>query len=397
MRVLFVTAAWKSHYLFMVPLAWAFHAAGHEVRVAGQPSVLPAITESGLTAVCAGPDVDFAAMHQGQVNENGGRGHYREHEAIVTMFHTVAEAMAEDLVTFARGWRPDLIIRDPVGFAACVAAAAVGVPLIRHSWGPDMFAADQGRWLEHLMQERLAPAFDHFAGSAPDDLGRWIIDPCPAGLQMPSADPALPVRFVPYNGSGSVPAWLRRPTGSTRVCVTWGTFTSSATADAGMFMVPQVIEALSELDVDVVAAVTATEAARLGDLPPQVTVAAQIPLNVLLGSCAAVVHHGGATTMLSSALYGVPQLAITHMFEQAFNGVRLAASGAGSHLPATDADVTAIRNHVSALLHDEAYLTAACGLRSEILARPTPSKVVDEIAALLRAGTLHSPPPPAAS
>ena len=32
----------------------------------------------------------------------------------------------------------------------------------------------------------------------------------------------------------------------------------------------------------------------LGTLPPQVRVAGWIPLNALLPSCAAIIHHGGA-------------------------------------------------------------------------------------------------------
>ncbi|WP_051915552.1 hypothetical protein [Streptomyces aureocirculatus] len=55
-RVLFVLYAEKTHLFIQVPLARAFAAAGHEVRVASQPELVPEITRAGLTAVPVGRD-----------------------------------------------------------------------------------------------------------------------------------------------------------------------------------------------------------------------------------------------------------------------------------------------------------------------------------------------------
>src|SRR5688572_28667204 len=64
MRVLFTTWAWPAHYLPMVPLAWALRAAGHEVRMASQPELLPVMRESGLPSTVVGHDVDIAAAYR---------------------------------------------------------------------------------------------------------------------------------------------------------------------------------------------------------------------------------------------------------------------------------------------------------------------------------------------
>ncbi|MFE7135993.1 activator-dependent family glycosyltransferase, partial [Streptomyces sp. NPDC057638] len=56
MRVLFTAYAVRTHFFSMVPLAWAMSAAGHEVRVASQPGLVPDITGAGLTAVPLGRD-----------------------------------------------------------------------------------------------------------------------------------------------------------------------------------------------------------------------------------------------------------------------------------------------------------------------------------------------------
>lgn len=62
MRVLLTTWAAPGHLFPMVPLAWAFQAAGHEVRVAGPPSCQDAITQAGLSAVEAGDQAAIAGL-----------------------------------------------------------------------------------------------------------------------------------------------------------------------------------------------------------------------------------------------------------------------------------------------------------------------------------------------
>ena len=54
MRVLFATYPERTHFLAMVPLAWALRTAGHEVRVASQPTFTDVITRAVLAReICA--------------------------------------------------------------------------------------------------------------------------------------------------------------------------------------------------------------------------------------------------------------------------------------------------------------------------------------------------------
>jgi len=64
MRVLFTTWAWPSHYQPLVPLAWALRAAGHEVRMTSQPSLMSTMLASGLPATAVGTDIDLASIHR---------------------------------------------------------------------------------------------------------------------------------------------------------------------------------------------------------------------------------------------------------------------------------------------------------------------------------------------
>ncbi|MGA5467686.1 nucleotide disphospho-sugar-binding domain-containing protein [Streptomyces arboris] len=376
MRVLLTTAAWPSHYMFMVPLAWAFRAAGHEVRVAAQPHVVETVLKSGLTAVPVGPDVDFAQLHRKFVAETDP-AQYRSRDAIITIFHRVAEMMAPDLVRFAESWKPDLVIRDPVAFAASVAAEVAGAPLVRHAWGPDVYATDPGKWLAHHVLERLCPTYELYGVRPPDTFDRLAVDPTPPSLHLDAPGPSLPLRYVPYNGPGVVPPWVLGTPGRPRVCVTWGTFTSTATDEPDMFLVPTVLDALAGLDVEPVVAVTGAERELLGDVGGRARIVQDLPIHTVLPSCSAVIHHGGATTVLSAARFGVPQLTMPHLFEQRLNSDLLVAAGAGVQLTAAHADAEAIGAAVTELLRGDApYADASRGLRDEIEAMPSPLETV---------------------
>ncbi|MEU4209204.1 nucleotide disphospho-sugar-binding domain-containing protein [Streptomyces sp. NPDC026206] len=386
MRVLLTTAAWPSHYMFMVPLAWAFRSAGHEVRVAAQPHVVESVLTSGLVAVPVGPDLDFAQLHRKFV-AGTDPALYRTRDAIITIFHRVAEMMTPDLVAFAGSWRPQLIVRDPVAFAASVAAEVVGAPLVRHAWGPDLYGTDPGKWLAHNVLERLGPTYELYGVSAPAAFDRLAVDPTPPSLRIDAPGESVPMEYVPYNGPGVVPPWVLEPPSRPRVLVTWGTFTSTATDQPEMFLVPKVLDALAGLDVEAVLAVTAAERELLGDVGSRARVVQDLPIHTVLPSCSAVIHHGGATTVLSAARFGVPQLTIPHLFEQRLNSDLLEAAGACVQLKAEHADVEGIRAAMTELLRDGApYAAASRGLREEILAMPSLTEAVGRIEDRLPAG-----------
>ncbi|MBQ0825046.1 nucleotide disphospho-sugar-binding domain-containing protein [Streptomyces tagetis] len=388
MRVLLTTAAWPSHYLFMVPLAWALRAEGHEVRVAAQPHVVDAVLKSGLTAVPVGPDLDFAALHRKFVAETDP-AQYRTRDAIITIFHRVAEMMTPDLVRFAQAWQPQLVVRDPVAFAASVAAEAVGAPLVRHAWGPDLYGTAPGQWLAHHVLDRLGPTYTLHGVTPPATLDRLTVDPTPPSLRIKVPGTSLPMAYVPYNGPGVVPSWALEPPARPRVCVTWGTFTSTATDEPEMFLVPRILDALDGLGVEPVLAVTAAERELLGEVGERATVVQDLPIHTVLAGCSAVVHHGGATTVLSAARFGVPQLTIPHLFEQRLNSDLLEAAGACVQLKPDQADVAGIRAAVTDLIADDSpYAVASRRLRDEIEAMPPLSEVVGRLEETARSGAL---------
>nr|WP_189999873.1 nucleotide disphospho-sugar-binding domain-containing protein [Streptomyces rubradiris] len=201
--------------------------------------------------------------------------------------------------------------------------------------------------------------------------------------------PRLPVRYVPYNAPGALPAWLIEPPTRPRVCITWGISTVRMIGDAVTGPLSRVVEAVSALGVDVVLAVSAATRAALGTVPDGVRVAESLPLHLLLPSCRAIVHQGGVGTALTAGVYAVPQLTVTQFSDQMAVGDVLAAGGAGRHLLHDEATVERITSHVLGLLDDQECLQAAKLLQREIVSQPAPAALVPRLVQL--AGLRASP------
>ena len=167
MKVMFIPWGQVTHYFWLVPLAWAFRAAGDEVRVASQPGAADAIKRSGMSVNVVGEAYDFLSEEK-KIFDDGRRGmaassatnDSRKHALAFDrleegprrdyMMRTLkrilerrlapcvkaAQVMADDVVQLARAWQPDLVISDPLVMAAPLAARAAGAPLVHLQWGP---------------------------------------------------------------------------------------------------------------------------------------------------------------------------------------------------------------------------------------------------------------------
>lgn len=366
MRVLFATWAWPSHYFPLVPLARALQAAGHEVRAASSPALRETINASGVPVAVVGEDIDIAALAGGRGDQAAAwdRGPYP-----FDQYLAVAEAMADELISFAREWSPDLVVYEPTAYAGPLAAAAVKVPAVRHLWGPDFtFAA-------HRVEPAiLAPLCQRLGLDGVRTLGALTVDPCPPSMQITGDYARQRMRFEPYNGSGVAPEWLPRTTGRPLVCITWGT--TLARLGGYPHLVGATLAALDDLDVELVAAISPADRDLLGPLPGRVRVAELVPLHLLLPACDVLIHPGGPGTLLTAIAAGVPQLFLPCLPEQPFYASRVVANGAGLAVNPAKFTPEAVRQRVVALLDHAQYRQAAERLRQEMACQPSPEDVV---------------------
>ncbi|MGX9886895.1 nucleotide disphospho-sugar-binding domain-containing protein [Streptomyces sp. NPDC002276] len=387
MRILFVTSVSSSHLAPMVPLAWALRTAGHDVRVACDADTVPAALALGLAVVRVSMDGDFTRRHRESVRGIPGEPYYRERETLPRMFAENAVAMHEGLAALVDRWRPHAVVHEPVSFAAETIAAARGIPTLRHLWGPDVFGTPQGGWLRERAREMVAA---EVPGSVwPSEARELVIDPCPAPMQRLGPGAEVPIRFVPVDRPGTVPAWLLGPPERERICVTWGTFTDGV---PGGHPLMRVVYGLARPGTEVVVAVRAEDLPRLGELPPGVHAVTGVPLYAVLSSCTAVVHHGGANTALGAVARGLPQLVVSDTFERALNGGRLAEAGVGLHLDSQDADPDTVETALRRLITEDQYARAAAALRSQTLSRPSPAQVAGGFEELVARCSVPSEP-----
>ena len=437
MKVLVVPWALSGHYFPMVPMAWALRAAGNEVRVATQPGAAELARKSGMTVAEVGKGYDFIADMQQMFASSRGqlpmaRGIISadprkrlgkrpapapappsaqptaEQRAIaqkqaaaaaqsakelremlyarVAPFARAGVAMADDLVALAEAWRPDLVLADAFVMAAPLAASRAGAVLVHHLWGPALqrqIGIFPGNGLPgNLWPENLVRVYEKYGVEPQPELAAATVDPCPDRLQFPVIPNRIPVRCVPYNGSGDWPDWVLAPSARPRVCVTWGTLTTLLVGEDS-FKVPGIVAALADMGVEVVVTLTAADRDRLGTPPEGVRVVTGLPLHLLLHSCDAIVHQGGGGNTLTAASFGVPQVIVSGAMDQLTCGVKVEAAGAGRSLGWGDVGTSQFTDAVSAVLSDDTVRKSATALREEIQAQPSPAAVADTLAQLI--------------
>jgi glycosyltransferase (activator-dependent family) len=417
MRVLFASYSDKTHFIAMVAQAWALRTAGHEVRVATQPKLVDTVTRTGLTAVSVGRDnqlwrvLEQRAPDRFEAAKGGVAAPYDVAELpveqitrdylvegyaqVVPWWHRmINDPMTVDLVAFARGWQPDLVIWETNTYAGAIAAKACGAVHARLMWSLDYFGRTRDIFLR-LKEKQPEDVTDPLAGwlgsqaakygaefSEDMTCGHFTLDYLPPSLRMDANLHYVPMRYVPYNGTAVVPRWLWEPPRRPRVAITLGV---SAVQQFGGYAVnvQELLDSLADLDIEFVATLPDEERAKLERIPANIRIVPFVPLHALVPTCSAVIHHTGPGTMLTTALYGVPHLALPKQYDEPFLAARLAEQGAGLALPATKATGPRIREYLLRLLGDESFTAGAAKLQAEMQAMPTPNELVGRLETLV--------------
>nr|WP_157528098.1 nucleotide disphospho-sugar-binding domain-containing protein [Kibdelosporangium sp. MJ126-NF4]CEL17276.1 Glycosyltransferase [Kibdelosporangium sp. MJ126-NF4]CTQ91494.1 Glycosyltransferase [Kibdelosporangium sp. MJ126-NF4] len=393
MRILFTVFGSRPHIYPLVPLAWAFRVAGHDVRLASTPMWAPDMAYTGLPSVSVGGSPAVTA----RVRDELANAMFTQQpwpadwaadistlttrqlaylESVGRYLVAAAAAMTDELVAFARHWAPDMVVYDSFSYAGRVAAEVIGVPAIRHLSG-----TDSAQRLEltqpgpHPLPEYQA-LFDRFHVPQTID-AHATVDPTPPNMRVVTAQRLRPMRYIPYNGPGSTPQGLTRHRKRPRVCVTWGhTIASVGTTGTWPFRVA--IDTIAALGMECLIAAPIAEVDKLGPLPKSVRALSAAPLHLVLPYCDAIVHQGGDGTLLTAATAAVPQLVIPASPEADMAGGRVAATGVGISVRYDTAATVA--DAVNRLLSDVAYREAAIKLRAEIESQPTPAMVAADLA-----------------
>jgi len=432
MRVLFTVIAAKTHLYNLVPMAWALRAAGHEVRVAGPPDLVEPITATGLTAVPVGDGLSVAGGAAGGApgRRTGGdsgpssrmlrsmsgdmledRPEELTWERVLGAF-TVAcsvqyeyfagQSALDDLVDHCRDWRPDLVVWDALTFTGPIAAMACGAAHARMLFGTDYTSRMYGFYRELRLaqppERREDPVADWLSGrlarygvaydaSMAVELmtGQWSIDPTPPWMQLPLDLPYVPVRQIPYNGPTGIPEWIHDRPERPRVCLSLG-MSGRDLLGGDVIPVEDLLEALADVDVELVATLSAEQLATVKTLPDNVRAVEFVPLNELLPTCAAVVHHGGFGTVVNVLAHGLPNLVVpAPWWDEAHLGRQLAEGGAGVVVDSATATADSLRSTLTRLITDPSFSLGARRMRERLQGVPSPRELVPRLEELTAA------------
>jgi UDP:flavonoid glycosyltransferase YjiC (YdhE family) len=246
-----------------------------------------------------------------------------------------------DIVAAANDFGPDVVVVDCMMRASWEAAELLELPTavlvhlaysrFRYEWGDEATRAEKGRFLDKadVVLALTPPGFD-----TPCEL------PSNTAYVGPIADPnpaqSLDQRDVDlFDGPGDP----------------WVLLSLSTTLQGQTAALPQMLQAVAALPVRVLLTLGGVLSPDVVEVPSNVTVRGFIPHELVLPRMAAVISHGGLSTITAALTAGVPLLCIPQGRDQLDNAQCVVSSGAGLAL-ATDASSDEIAAALESLLAD---------------------------------------------
>lgn len=369
MRVLFSCIPSEGHFSPLLPLARALAARGHDVAFAVAESWRFRAAEEGFESLAAGPDAKdvhdrFEPERREIFRLPPEQRRPLQFSGLFGRLH--APEKLPQLLPAAREWGADAIVFDSGDLAAPIAAAALGVPSVNHSFGAMIpfavleraAAVVEPLWREHgLEPDPHAGAFRGlFVDLAPESFA-WER---PLGRT---------IRMRPVPGAtAAAPAWLDE-LGEPLVYVTLGTVWNR----------PELFRVvLDALDGDVSALVTTgrdVDPGELGPAPPRVRLERFVPQAHVLARAAAVVSHGGSGTTLGALAHALPLVLLPQAADQFDNAARCERAGAAIVIGPDELTAGALRAALARVLDDRALADGAGRIAAEIEAMGTPEEV----------------------
>lgn len=267
----------------------------------------------------------------------------------------------EDILRAAAGFGPDVLVIDCMMAAAFRAATRVGT---------------RSAILSHLLYGNLAANVDKIAPGVSLAAADLVLALTPPGFE---ADPALPANTAyvgpichPDRAAAGGLGPLDGPGDP------WVLLSLSTTEMRQRDALPPLLDALGPLPVRVLLTLGGIVDPEAVTAPANVTVRGFVPHDAVLPRMAAVLTHGGLTTITTALAYGVPLLVVPQGRDQHLNAARVVASGTGR----TVGEPAEVADALTGLLADPTYAEAARRLAAEIDRLGYGERATDLVAAL---------------
>ena len=310
---------------------------GHQVRLLGWESMAPRAAAAG---------VGFAAYPSVPPWPPGLAFEDALEERLLPAL--AGARTRDDILTEVKSFAPDVVVVDCMMGAGLEAANELGLPravlvhlpysAFMYEWGDEAARAEKARFLGEAgaVLALVPPGFDQpcplpantsYVGPITDPNPRPPLDRRDAGLLAGPGDP-------------------------------WVLLSLSTTLQGQAAALPPMLDAVAAMPVRVLLTLGGALPTSAVDPPPNVTVRGFVPHDLVLPHMAAVISHGGLSTITAALTAGVPLVCIPQGRDQSDNAERVAASGVGQAV-ATGASPAQIACALKELLADPAALREA--------------------------------------
>ena len=378
MRALFTLLPARGSLQPLLPIANALDRAGHEVAFVSAPRFRSELERRGLTFIPAGLDWHVSDPDYIEVLCRAGGGLTfpslagEERFAWVTanlFIGAAASHMVTDVIDLARRWSAELIVRESLEFAGCVAAEALGLPHASVAAAADS-ALDRRRELAQPLAALRARQ-----GLPPDPDGEMVyrhLHLCftPPSFDGPEASFPPTARFLAHQSTPGpqdrLSRWVADLPDRPTVLVSLGTVFHRTPG-----LHEAILAALRDQPINLLIALGFDQdPSRLGALPSQIRVEPTLPQVALLPHCSLLVTHGGFNSAKEALAVGVPMVICPIAGDQPYCAKRCEALGVARIIAPNERTPEMIRAAVHAVLSNPSYRHNAARLRDAIQALP---------------------------
>jgi len=367
-RFLFVVPPLTGHVNPTASVGGELLARGHDVAWVGHPGTLTPLLPHDAVVFPAIDDVLEADIRAKRERWLALRGmavlKFFWEEFLVPLGYAMVPGVSDAVAAFA----PDVIIADQQALAGPLVAGHAGLPWVTSAStsaelvNPLRTMPKVDAWVRGLLHD--------FAGGDIRFSDRLVlVYSSPAlvegefGDEVAFVGPALTHRVERVDFPwGSL-------TGRRRVLVSLGTLNGPA----GERFFGQVLEAVSELDVQVVIVAPPRPA------PSNVLVLPTIPQLALMPHLDAVVTHGGHNTVCEALAHGLPLVVAPIRDDQPTVAAQVVAAGAGVRLTYSRARAADIRSALESVLDEPEYAAAAELVRKSFVAAGGAAAAADRL------------------
>ncbi len=357
LRVLFTVIPEKGHIHPLLGVAQELQERGHTVAFHAPADIRPQLARAGIARFLGPdtlpppPDANRGAEFAARVRDAAWLRGWIE-ELLVSR----APAAVPPLEQAMERFRPDLVVTDPMVYAAALAAHRRGLPwvAVSNSLNPALSDEMESELLDTVAA--LAPARRALFAREGLDIGFRGCDMLSPWLTVAFTTPAFVGREVPgvellgaalpRGPRGDEPDFDERPDGRPLVLMSLG---SQIYHQPAMFR--KVFAAVEGEPLRLLASVSELHG-RLGPLPANVRTARYLPQLALLRKARALISHGGANSVMEAAAHGVPLLLSPLCNDQFHQAFFLRRNGMGRVLDLEACPVEACRDALRALLAD---------------------------------------------